>query len=449
MSLRDDIRAHGAGLPAEEKEAYRNGVWFWIYHRHLDDFDTYLSACHSDPNKNPAPPKDLFPSFREGVAQFLSIVEGPGNKQDRLAMNETDVAELFAFQFQLRRGLAGIVDRIVGVSQAAVDLRIAVWEAIFTRRLLWSFQYLKDRMANFSTLILGPSGSGKDLVAEAIGTSQYIPYDPKTNRFAVNYVAAYHPVNLSALTPTLIESELFGHEKGAFTGAVSARKGHLEECSPYGVLFLDEIGDLSGEIQVKLLRVLQSREFYPLGGGKARRFHGRIVSATNRDIPESVAAGRMREDFLYRIGSTVVRVPSLSLRFSQRPEEVPELLRDVLARVLGHVEDALFGEMETKIRQLLSEGYDWPGNVREFEQCVRTLLIASDYQPLVGAKGKRGELESLFDRMEEHRATIQEVLGEYCRNVHKTHGTYQEAAKRLDVDWRTVKKYAEGGIKSI
>jgi transcriptional regulator with AAA-type ATPase domain len=431
-------------MPADDKELYRNGVWIWAYYNFIQDFDRHREAAERDPDREIQVGEELYGRFLSALSQYLQLGNGPGNRADRLRMNEKDTADLFAFCFQLRRGWHGILRRIVGISPSAAQLRMSIWVAIFTRRLLWSYQYLKDRMADFSTLILGDSGTGKDLVAEIIGTSQFIPYLPGEDRFAINFLNGYHPVNLSSLTPTLIESELFGHTRGAFTGATSARIGHLEECSPYGALFLDEIGDLSGEIQVKLLRVLQSREFYPSGGGKAKRFHGRILSATNRDIPALVAEGSMREDFLYRIGTNVIRVPTLSQRLSEKPEEASTLLQHVLGKVLGGIDEAVFEELERKILALVKADYPWPGNVREFEQCVRTLLIASEYDPLIPAGQPPKGLKGLLARMERSEATLAEVLEEYCTHAFEIAGSYQAAADRLEADWRTVKKHCAG-----
>lgn len=258
----------------------------------------------------------------------------------------------------------------------------------------------------------------------------------------MNFMRGYRAVNLSALTPTLIEAELFGHAKGAFTGAGAASKGHLELCSEHGALFLDEIGDLSPEIQVKLLRVLQSREFYPLGERTPRHFHGRILSATNRELPALVAEGRMREDFLYRIGATVIRVPPLQQRLEERADEISVLLPHFLDKALGHVDMEVLADLKKKIGTLISSGYPWPGNVREFEQCVRTLLVASEYDPPAGHKGETSALRKMLERMENAEASLDEVVRGYCRHAIHLAGSYQEASRRLDADWRTVRKYA-------
>lgn len=439
--VREDIHRHADQISSEDQELYRIAVWFQTYHQALEGMDRYMARCEREPDQNPPVGEHLYDDFKAQLQTGLRLIPGNAPHESLLEMNESETAELFAFSFQLWRGFSGIIRRLIGRSAPAARLREEVWEAIFTRRLLWSFNYLKSRMANFSTLILGASGTGKDLVAEAIATAQFIPYDPRTDRFAINYTAANQVINLSALTPTLIESELFGHVKGAFTGATENRQGLLEKCSPYGALFLDEIGDLSEEIQVKLLRVLQSREFYPLGSRKPARFQGRILSATNRDIAALIQEGRMREDFLYRLGAVVIRVPTLSQRLRECPDEGAELLRAILLRVLGQVDETVYRELEERIRPWIKAGYPWPGNVREFEQCVRSMLVGSRYNPLVSPAGAGDALHQLFLRMEQSQAPIEEILAFYSHHVLNSCGNYQAAAERLGVDWRTVKKY--------
>ncbi len=161
---------------------------------------------------------------------------------------------------------------------SAARLRAAVWQSIFTHDMRRYRRTLYEQIGDFTTLITGPSGTGKELVARAIGLSRYTPFDPKTLTFTEDFTGSFHALNLSALPPTLIESELFGHRRGAFTGALQDRRGWLEVCRPLGTVFLDEVGELDASIQVKLLRVIQTRMFQPLGDTTDRHFHGTSVS---------------------------------------------------------------------------------------------------------------------------------------------------------------------------
>lgn len=444
IDIQSEFKHHPYETCEMSGSLYRTGVWFYVYHKYAAALDRHLEQCAETPDHEPHVDRDLYPSFRNELLNFLQFSPNPSGNEELLTMNEEEIVELFAFCYQLRRGYLGIIRHIIGRSLCTSKLREHVWEAIFTRRLLWSFKYVKERMANFSTLILGGSGTGKELVARAIGTSQYIPYLPHENRFAINYLRAYQAINLSALTPTLIESELFGHAKGAFTGANTARRGLLEISSPYGALFLDEVGELSQEIQVKLLRVLQTREIQPLGGGKRVFFQGRILSATNRDISTLVREGVMREDFLYRLGSVVIRVPTLAQRLQESPQELDDLLHFILQQVLGTTDAAVYHELQTRIRRLIDSHYGWPGNVRELEQCIRSMIVTSEYIPLTVPTDSSTGMQSLFQRMNRVQATLGEVVSEYCSYAFQQTPNYQELSQRLKVDWRTIKKHVQG-----
>ena len=240
---------------------------------------------------------------------------------------------------------------------------------------------LYDRMGDVTTLITGPSGTGKELVARAIGLSRYIPFDARKGTFTENFGASFHGLNLSALSPTLIESELFGHKRGAFTGALQDRPGWLEVCRPLDSVFLDEIGDLDASVQVKLLRVLQTRTFQRLGDTADRRFDGKIIAATNRDLPEEIRAGRFREDFYYRLCSDIITTPSLREQLQDSPEDLHNFILFLSRRIAGEEGESVAEDVEGWIRESLSPDYPWPGNVRELEQCVRNVLIRRDYRP--------------------------------------------------------------------
>ncbi len=440
-SLRSFLNNPGK-LSSAECERIRIVIWFLLYHQHITDFQTILDKYDKHDLVEKSLLHDVFQRFKAGLNQYLQITDSDQDQHHPLVMSTPEVAEFFAFCFQLWRGYSGIFRRIIGRSPAMSQLRAELWEVIFTRRLFWSFEYLKERMANFSTLILGDSGTGKELVAEVIGESQFIPYHPKVKQFAVNPASCFNAVNLSALSPNLIESELFGHTKGAYTGAEQARKGMLEQCPPYGILFLDEIGELNPEIQIKLLRVLQTRTFQPVGSGTVKSFQGRIVSATNRDIDELIDQGDMRKDFLYRVGSIVIRTPNLAQRFKQNERELDDLLQHLVNKTLGRFDETIFNEQKRQIQTLIQQDYSWPGNVRELEQCVRSLLVKSTYTPLLSPGSNKGDMAELFNTMETAPLPLEDIITAYCRHIVNQTGSYQAAARILDTDWRTVKKYA-------
>lgn len=196
-------------------------------------------------------------------------------------------------------------------------------------------------MEDFSTLLLGETGTGKGTAAAAIGRSGFIPYDERRGCFTESFTRNFVTINLSQFAESLIESELFGHKKGAFTGAVEHHQGVFARCTPHGSIFLDEIGEISVPLQVKLLQVLQDRTFTPVGSHQQLRFSGRIIAATNRPLDELRKKGLMREDFFYRLCSDIIVVPPLRQRLQEDPKELDLILSHILQRIIGEEPDEL------------------------------------------------------------------------------------------------------------
>ena len=213
-----------------------------------------------------------------------------------------------------------------------------------------------------TVLLQGESGTGKELVARAIHAG--------SKRHNKPFVA----VNCAAIPETLLESELFGHEKGAFTGAVTRRPGRFEQADG-GTLFLDEIGEMSPATQVKILRVLQERRFERVGGTRTIQVNVRVISATNKDLEEEVRAGRFRQDLFYRICVYPIHLPPLR----ERREDIPLLVGHFLQRFNARMpRDRQIRSVAHEAMQAL-ENYDWPGNVRELENILeRSMLNADD-----------------------------------------------------------------------
>jgi DNA-binding NtrC family response regulator len=425
-AVRDRLAA-GAQPDARELTLYQDAGLLMLYRRHVDGFTNLIRAAEEGGRSSV---RGFYRQFRREWAHFFDI---PGLRVPALF----EPAHVFACLYQIQRAYHHIFRFIVGQSPASARLRAAVWDSIFTHDLRRYATTLYPRMSDMTTLITGPSGTGKELVARAIALSAYVPFDEEREVFRGSPLTSFHPLNLSALPSTLIESELFGHRRGAFTGAVGDRRGWLEQCEPGGSVFLDEIGELDPEIQVKLLRVLETRGFRALGDTADQRFRGRILAATNRDLAREVAERRFREDFYYRLCSDIIVTPSLREQLAGAPGLMDEMLRFLARRIVGEAGDELAGEVSVWIAENLGEAYPWPGNIRELEQCVRSVLIRRRYQPLqVVASGARDEAVRAFAS---GSFTADELLSRYCTLVYADVGSYQEVARRLEIDRRTVK----------
>ena len=209
-----------------------------------------------------------------------------------------------------------------------------------------------------TVLIRGETGTGKEVIAHAIHQHSAFSGEP--------FIA----VNCTALTDTLLESELFGHTKGSFTGAISARKGYFELAGE-GTIFLDEIGDTSPDFQTKLLRVLQERSFYPVGGEEPKTTHARVIAATHQPVEQLIKEGRFREDLYFRLKVVEIVVPPLR----DRPGDIPLIASALLGRVRKETHREVYRISDAALENLLS--YNWPGNIRELENALmRGAIVA-------------------------------------------------------------------------
>jgi transcriptional regulator with AAA-type ATPase domain len=428
--------AAGAGASGGELASYEDLVMYLLYYRYKEVFEQLILA---KPRK--LAPRELAERYERFVADTHHFLGVTGVNLPE----HHDPAHGFACFFQIRRAFFQIFNHIVGGSMPAARLRAAAWQSIFTHDMRRYRRVMYDRMGDITTLITGPSGTGKELVARAIGLSRYIPFDPKAKTFSEDFAGSFHPLNLSALSPTLIESELFGHRRGAFTGALEDRTGWMELCPPLGTVFLDEIGELDGSIQVKLLRVLQTRTFQRLGESATRQFKGKIIAATNRDLGRDMAAGGFRKDFYYRLCSDLVTTPSLSEQVSGDPKELRSLILFIARHVVGEEAEDLTGEVAGWIGKHLGNNYAWPGNFRELEQCVRNVLIRREYHPASADGSAASPAAQLAEDLHAGRLTADELIRRYCALVYSQTHNYEETARRLGLDRRTVKSKVHGG----
>lgn len=235
--------------------------------------------------------------------------------------------------------------------------RSLVGNSLKMKRVQKMIQQVSDSEAN--VLILGESGTGKEVVARNL------------HYFSSRREKPFVPVNCGAIPAELLESELFGHEKGAFTGAITARKGRFEMAEG-GTLFLDEIGDMPLPMQVKLLRVLQERTFERVGSNKTQKANVRVIAATHRNLESHIDDGRFREDLFYRLNVFPIEMPALR----ERPEDIPLLIHELTQRI-EHENRGAVRFTPTAIASLCR--YSWPGNVRELANVVERLVILYPY----------------------------------------------------------------------
>lgn len=265
-------------------------------------------------------------------------------------------------------------------------------------------------------LIYGESGTGKELVARAIHRAS-----TRANKPCV-------AINCAALAENLLESELFGHEKGAFTGAIAQKKGKLE-IAEGGTVFLDEIGELAPQLQAKLLRVLQEREFERVGGTRLIKLDVRLVAATNRDLEEEVKKGRFRDDLFYRLNVVSLRMPALR----ERREDIPLLASYFAAKFAQRSNRPQIG-ISPQARACLTH-YDWPGNVRELENAIERAVVLGSADMIL----PEDLPEAVLERAETGGATmtafhdsLRETKKQLIRNAfEQAQGNYTEAARRL------------------
>jgi len=348
---------------------------------------------------------------RLGAADFVEKPFGP----ERLQVTIERALELRELKRENEslRSMAGVADEMIGASRGLEQIRAEIGKVART---------------DAKVLVTGESGAGKELVARAI------------HRASARSRGPFEKLNCAALPKDLVESELFGYEKGAFTGATQMKRGRME-ASDRGTLFLDEVGDMSLETQAKFLRAIETGEIERLGGTRTIRVDARIVAATNKNLPEEIKAGRFREDLYYRLNVVPIHVPPLRAR----PEDVPRLVERFMTR---------FGaEHGRRMRRITPEAiarlteYSWPGNVRELKNLIERLLIMTDGDtiglpdveaalPPDAEREPASEIRAARDRAE--RDTILATLRQCSWNV-------TETAKRLGMDrgylHRKIKRY--------
>ena len=348
-------------------------------------------------------------AMRQGAADYLTK---PVNVEELslVLKREVERKRLRAEAGQLRERLSEKhrIDNIIGSSPAMQQVFDAVLQVAPSRA---------------SVLINGESGTGKELVAAAI--HQHSPRAKKP----------FVKLHCAALAESLLESELFGHERGSFTGAVGRREGRFEQADG-GTLFLDEIGEISASIQVKLLRFLQEHEFERVGGNQTVKVDVRVITATNRNLLQRVKDGLFREDLYYRLNVVSVEMPPLRARSS----DIPLLAAHFLAKYARENEKAIEGFTDDALARLAN--YEWPGNVRELENaieravvvCKKSRIGVEDFASAIATAEKRP------DGMPQIPGATMEDLERYAimKTLEHTGGSTSRAAEMLGISPRTI-----------
>ncbi len=405
----------------KDRELFYYCVCFRLYHDCIFDFDELALKQLSQENKSLTVP------FADNIIGQLC---NRGFDLEHTCM-------VFSYFYQLRRSWLFITTRLSGNSSCMQNFRAALWNNIFTSSVEIYTKTLWYRMEDFSTLFLGPTGSGKGAAAQAIGYSSFIPFNYDKKRFDVSYLQNFVSVNLSQFPETLVESELFGHSRGAFTGAVDSYNGMFSRCNQYGSIFLDEIAEIQLHTQVKLLQVLEERTYTPLGSHTVNRFQGRVIGATHQPIDEFCREGKFRDDLYYRLCSDVINVPSLRQRLDERPDDLTDLVEHLFERMLGHKDSSLINLILDTLQREIPFNYSWPGNVRELAQLIRRIIIKKTCKlPEIHTSAP-----PVSNNIFSEELTVSDLTAQYCRQLYDKYQSYQEVSKITGLNWRTVKKY--------
>lgn len=312
-----------------------------------------------------------------------------------------------------------------------------------TPKMLKLYSLLDKVAASDSTvLILGESGTGKELIAAAI--------HERSNR--VN--APFIKINCAAIPESLMESELFGHERGAFTGAVSSKPGRFE-LADKGTLFLDEIGEMSVEMQVKLLRVLQEKSFERVGGVRTLNVDVRLIAATNRDLEKEVKEGRFRSDLFYRLNVVPLELPPLR----ERPEDIPKLVAFFLQKMSDKMKKTV-PSLQPETLELLLQ-YPWPGNIRQLENVIERVVVLNEGGAIIPEHLPEEildyEEQKFIERQTIPGGSLKDIVKDATRRIEKkaieealqeTQNNVTQAARKLNISRKGLQlKMKELGIR--
>jgi DNA-binding NtrC family response regulator len=395
-----------------------------------DSFDLLISDINlNDPKSG----LDLLRRFRADQQKPVVLISGFGTLETAIEAVRAGAFDYISKPFviaDVKRIVERALEQSAHKETPAADMPVSPVGSLIGRTAPMLEVYKQIAHAADSTaavLIVGESGSGKELVARAIHANGKRAHEP------------FLPINCGAIADTLLESELFGHARGAFTGAVSDHKGVFEQAGG-GTVLLDEISDTTPALQVRLLRVLEEGEVRPVGGTRSIRVSARVIAATNRPLEPAIADGKFREDLYYRLSVILIRVPPLRERRADIPLLIASFLEDACKRA-GQRKTLSAGALDTLMR------HQWPGNVRELRNTIERLVVssrgsmleASDLPDLIGAARLTAPDQPFADL-----PTLDDLERRYLLHVlDAAQGNRTRAAEILGVDRRTLYRMAE------
>jgi DNA-binding NtrC family response regulator len=379
---------------------------------------------------------------------------------------------LFELFYQARRAFHFISTRFRGPAPCVAAVRAALWKANLGGDVRAYAGGGYQRMDATPVLITGETGTGKESAAQCVGWSRFVPFDARVRRFALPYDADFHARSVVEAAGGLVESALFGHKKGSFTGAAGDAIGCLAQPREHGTLFLDEIGELPKHVQAKLLRPLESREYVPVGETKPHRILGRLVFATHRDLLAMCRAGAFRPDLYERINAVVVRLPPFRQILAEAPESLAVYVAGMVAEKVAPEGRAHWTARVVRSIEEQSPRYAWRRNLRELRNYTHRFVLSGGDTPPPGEAVHGGPAEAApAARAEEARAPSRavggddeappssEILGRvgkegwlspdellraYVTRVYfLTAENLAETARRLGTDWRRVRKLVD------
>jgi len=362
--LRKEDNLDLARYSEDERWLLHHGVIFICYHRYAERFRKLIEEQFRQEGANV---KVAF------AAEALGIMT-------RAGMSADIAKRYFAFFYQMQRALYFLDKTLVGTSPSMDRLRHDLWNTIFSHDFSLYEQFLWESIRSVSTIFVGEPGVGKEASAMAVIGSGFVPFEDKTMTFAEPFSEFFKEVNLAQHDGVRLESELFGHQKGAFTEAVENYQGVLSRCSAYDVIYLDGICKMPDPVQAKLASVLQHRTFTPVGSHTRQTFAGRVMASTRKTPKKLLADNDMREDLYYQLCVNEIHVPSLRQRFKEKPSEFELMISHVIHRFTGQDSGNLVGRVIDGMPSHISPGYKWPGNVSELEQIVKKILLVKNYE---------------------------------------------------------------------